>query len=455
MLAKGRPVRQVDLGPAQPIDAAVVQWRSAIEHHQSSPAAETLRRLVWEPLAKHLPPDTSTAIIAPDGSLTAIPWAALPGDRPGTVLLEQYALATVPHAPFLLDRLTAPPRSSEAADTGIFLAVGGVAYDQAPRPVDDEKVQVELLAARPAETQRGRGDGWGDLPGTLQELNAVAKSAGSRTTVRLQGTDAGTAQLLRELPRARWAHIATHGFFADPRIPSVLRPDPKLFSSIGRERIGAGLRNPLVLSGLVLAGANRPSASADPTVRDDRGILTAEAIAGLSLQDLELAVLSACETGRGEVAGGEGVFGLQRAFHLAGAHNVVASLWMVDDQATAALMAIFYDQFWRLHKPPIEALRTAQLRLYRHPELVGQLAAVRGTPDFDKVVQRPAPVPGAGHPEPAAKDRAGEAMGGVRPLRLGAIRSLSNLVVIPSQIPDSGPSSRNPVRFRAAPRITD
>jgi CHAT domain-containing protein len=141
-------------------------------------------------------------------------------------------------------------------------------------------------------------------------------------------------------------------------------------------------------------------------VRDDRGILTAEAIAGLSLQDLELAVLSACETGLGDVAGGEGVFGLQRAFHLVGAHNVLASLWKVDDQATAALMAIFYDQLWRQHKPPIEALRTAQLTLYRHPEVVGQLAAARGTPDFDKLVQRPEPMPGAAHPEPSVKDRA-------------------------------------------------
>ena len=122
---------------------------------------------------------------------------------------------------------------------------------------------------------------------------------------------------------------------------------------------------------------------------DDRGILTAEAIAGLDLSGLELVVLSACETGLGLVGGGEGVFGLQRAFHLAGAQNVVASLWKVDDQATAALMAIFYDRLWRQGKPPLEALREAQLALYRQPELVGKLAAARGTPDFDKLVQRP------------------------------------------------------------------
>jgi CHAT domain-containing protein/tetratricopeptide (TPR) repeat protein len=390
VLAKGRLVREVDLGPAQPIDEAVVQWRQAIVRRQPSLAAETVRRRVWEPLAKHVPPGTARVILVPDGALSAIPWAALPGDRPGTVLLEQYALATVPHAPFLLDRLTAPPTTAD--NRGLLLAVGGVAYDQASKPADEEKAQMDLLAMRLAETERGRGDGWKDLPGTRMELDAVARLAGARRLVRLQGAEAGTAQLLRSLPRARWAHIATHGFFADPSVPSVLRPDPNLFNSIGHERVGAGLRNPLVLSGLVLAGANRPSAevNADGSARDDLGILTAEAIAGLPLAGLELAVLSACETGLGLVGGGEGVFGLQRAFHLAGAHNVVASLWRVDDQATAALMAVFYDQLWRENKPPIAALRTAQLTLYYHPERAGALARARGTPDFDKLVSRPA-----------------------------------------------------------------
>ncbi len=387
VLAKGRPVRAVDLGPAAPIDQAAGAWRRAIIERQASPAADALRRLVWEPLAHQFARDTTTVVLALDGLLTAVPWPALPGDNPGTVLLEQYALATVPHAPFLLDRLTAPARTTD--DRGILLAVGGVAYDQAPKPMEDEQTKVELLAARLAETARGHGSGWKDLPGTLDELNAVTRRTGSRTLIRLEGASAGTAQFLHDLPRARWAHIATHGFFADPSVRSVLRPDPKLFSFIGRERVGAGLRNPLVLSGLVLAGANRPGADVDGWTRDDLGILTAEAIAGLPLQDLELVVLSACETGLGLVGGGEGVFGLQRAFHLAGAHNVVASLWKVDDQATAALMAIFYDQLWREKKPAIEALRTAQLRLYRHPECIGELAKARGTPDFDKVVQRP------------------------------------------------------------------
>jgi CHAT domain-containing protein len=89
---------------------------------------------------------------------------------------------------------------------------------------------------------------------------------------------------------------------------------------------------------------------------------------------LEVVVLSACETGLGDVAGGEGVFGLQRAFHTAGAQNVVASLWKVDDSATLALMKLFYRQLWQEKQPPLVALRQAQLHIYRHPQDIERIA---------------------------------------------------------------------------------
>jgi CHAT domain-containing protein len=78
----------------------------------------------------------------------------------------------------------------------------------------------------------------------------------------------------------------------------------------------------------------------------------------------------------------------------------------VEDEATAGLMAIFYDRLWRQNQPPIEALRAAQLTLYHHPEMISKLAKARGTPDFDKVVRRLDPVPGAGGPAASPKDRA-------------------------------------------------
>src|SRR5205085_5181669 len=140
--------------------------------------------------------------------------------------------------------------------------------------------------------------------------------------------EAGKAAFIRGAAGGRFLHVATHGFFADPNQGSVMA---KRGSAAAGSADGVGVvetltgRNPLVLSGLVLAGAN-----ADGRQAAD-GILTAEEIADLDLSGTELAVLSACETGLGKVAGGEGVFGLQRAFGLAGTRATVASLWQVDD----------------------------------------------------------------------------------------------------------------------------
>jgi CHAT domain-containing protein len=226
----------------------------------------------------------------------------------------------------------------------------------------------------------GRRVAWPALPGTERERRLVAELARKALKARpveRWGRGASTARLLADLPGVRYAHLATHGFFADASFRSAFQLDPGLFERAGLRRESAGARSPLVLSGLVLAGANRTGKAAAP----DRGVLTAEALVGLRLEGLELAVLSACDTGLGEVAGGEGVFGLQRAFHLAGCKSVIASLWRVDDEATCALMGLFYRHLWRDKMHPVLALREAQLALYRNPKAIPRLAKLRGA-DF-------------------------------------------------------------------------
>jgi CHAT domain-containing protein len=115
----------------------------------------------------------------------------------------------------------------------------------------------------------------------------------------------------------------------------------------------------------VLAGANR-----DP----EHGFLNAEEVAGLDLAGCDLAVLSACQTGLGKVADGEGMLGLQRAFQAAGARTLAASLWSVNDAATSVLMEEFYANLWTKKQPRLEALRQAQLTVLHHPEKVAQRA---------------------------------------------------------------------------------
>jgi CHAT domain-containing protein len=364
-------VSWVDLGLAQPIEDAVAAWREAITAGKDIPPElpAEVRELVWGKVHKQLPEKLRVVYICPDLALCRVPWAALPGDKAGTILLDEYAVAVIPHGPFLLDKLW--PQDRLANRPSGLLTVGGVAYDADP-PIPSTFV---LNRGEPL-VKSGQKLGWADLPGAALEAKGVSSAAHKQKLPcrTLEGDQASVAAVLTALPKARYAHLATHGFFADPSFRSAFHLDPELFQRTQRgERIGAAALSPLVMTGLVFAGANKPNTPG-------RGVLSGEALVDVDLSGLELAVLSACETGLGDVADGEGTFGLQRAFHLAGTRDVVASLWKVPDQSTAALMALFYRNLWDKSLPPVEALRQAQLEIYHHPEKIAELAAgFRGT----------------------------------------------------------------------------
>jgi CHAT domain-containing protein len=358
-------VAWLDLGEAEPIERAVTAWREAITAGHDIPAElpRKVRDLVWAKVREELGERVKVVYLCPDLALCRVPWAALPGDRPNTILLEDYAVATIPHAVFLLDKLW-PPDATPKRPTGV-LAVGGVAYDAAVPAADKPAVNRGEPLLKPGQQPR-----WDALPAAAAEVHGVRGAAKKKDLVcrTLDKEEATTAAVLAALPQARVAHLATHGFFADASFRSAFQVDPKLFEmGLRGERVGAGALSPMVMTGLVFAGANKPSTPS-------RGIVTGEALVDLDLSGLELAVLSACETGLGDVAGGEGSFGLQRAFHLAGTRDVVASLWKVPDRPTAALMALFYRNLWDKDMAPVEALRQAQLDIYRHPEKIPELA---------------------------------------------------------------------------------
>jgi CHAT domain-containing protein len=147
--------------------------------------------------------------------------------------------------------------------------------------------------------------------------------------------------------------------------------------------------HPGLLSGLVLAGANRP-----PADGKEDGILTALEVAEMDLSKVQLATLSACETGLGETAGGEGLLGLQRAFQTAGAKTVVASLWKVPDKATQMLMARFYDNLWQKKMSNLEALREAQRWLLHEGAKEPDLArGLQFTPEKPERLDPTGPLP--------------------------------------------------------------
>jgi tetratricopeptide (TPR) repeat protein/CHAT domain-containing protein len=359
-------VTWVDLDLAEPIETAINEWRREIDSGKeiSPKTPYKVRDLVWKKVERELPASIKTIYISPDAALCRLPWAALPGHKPGSILLEEYAIATIPHAQFLLDKLL--PQDLLKNPPSGALAVGGVQYDsEAPNST------TNTLASRGDPLLKtGTKLSWPFLPGTLGELNGFLRAAEGKkiATTIIEGDKATAVAVLGALPKARFAHFATHGFFADPSFRGLFQLDEKDYEiTLSGERIGRAAKSPLVMTGLVFAGANNPKTPG-------RGIITGESLIDLDLSELQIAVLSACETGLGEVAGGEGTFGLQRAFHMAGTRNVVASLWKVPDQSTAALMALFYCNLWEKNLSPMESLRQAQLEIYKNPGKIDELA---------------------------------------------------------------------------------
>jgi CHAT domain-containing protein len=340
--ASGSAILRVELHEAKPIDTAVRQWRAAIEIRSAAPdAVAELQRRVWEKIAAALPVGTKTLYIAADGDLARMPWAALPSGK-DHVLLEDFALAQVPHGTYLLDQLKSRKKFE---GPGSVLTMGDVDYGSSI---------------------------WPPLSNTGTEAKAIAALVHDQQAT-LAGKDATLSRLQELLPRARFAHLATHGEFKAEELTKERKraKDAIKTGAFGGDSRNVAAKNPLGYVGLVLANGE---------------ILSGLGIVDLPLENLKLVTLSACETGLGEYTGGEGVQGLQRAFHLAGCPNVIASLWNVNDAATAALMAKFYHELWINKKPPIEALREAQLTIYYHPEMIPDLAGERGAPKLKEAV---------------------------------------------------------------------
>ena len=373
IVRKDAPVKVVELKDAQPIDEAVEAWHTALANRSNSAAGRTLREKIWLPIERELKgqdgAEIKTVLISPDGLLHKVPWAALPGQPLGTYLLEEYTFATIP-----VPRLWPEERKkSDQESTPSLLLVGNVDYGAAS----------VLLAndARPAsvvEAPRG-GEGvwnWRRLNGTTGEVAALHQlfnAAYSGGAVKeLQEAEASESTVRELAPRQQFIHLATHGYFAPPELKSILESSPDApLRGMGDSRPVSGY-DPALLSGIVLAGANQPIKSGQ-----DDGILTASEVLDLPLKQTELVTLSACQTGLGKTAGGEGVLGLQRAFQAAGARTVCTSLWNVPDEGTRVLMEEFYRNLWEKKLPRAEALRQAQLKMLTSFD--PKTGALRGT----------------------------------------------------------------------------
>ncbi len=213
------------------------------------------------------------------------------------------------------------------------------------------------------------------LPGTkteIENINTILKSKNWEIASYL-GKDANESNL-KNIDNPYVLHIATHGYFIE-----TTGQEGENTRSFGVEPQRA-LNNPLLRSVLLLAGADKTILELDDknNSEKDDGILNAFEAMVLKLDKTQLVVLSACQTGLGEIKTGEGVYGLQRAFQIAGAKTIITSLWKVSDQGTQDLMSAFYKK-WLETGDEYKAFRDAQLYIkekYKYPYYWGAFVLV-------------------------------------------------------------------------------
>ena len=230
-----------------------------------------------------------------------------------------------------------------------------------------DKAEMDALAATVDEAgmRYSFGDNVAELPGTLEEINNISgiltdKSWDFKKYIEAEASENN----IKQMTSPKIFHIATHGFFLED-IP-VTEDDNEGLASRSQKY------NPLMRSGLLFAGAENTIRKEDLPGEED-GILTAYEAMNLNLDNTDLVVMSACETGLGEVKNGEGVYGLQRAFIVAGAQNLIMSLWKVNDATTQLLMSTFYNEWFSGHTRT-EAFNSAIATVkkdYPHPYFWG------------------------------------------------------------------------------------
>ncbi len=344
----------VKLGSAEDLDRVVARWkrevaRGSLRGSEASyrEAALELRKLIWDPIVASLE-GVERVFIVPDGSLNLVSFAALPAGG------EAYLIETGPQLHYLSAERDLVPDADEAETGTGLLALGGPNYDAtsmfAALTAEDKTAnRVEVSSSRSANCGDFRTLNFKPLPAAgkeADEIVALWKDTFSLedpdvSALHLSGADASEDAFKNQAGGRRVLHVATHGFFLGGdcndspdgnRGMTVVKKEPA-------PQVPGMQMSPLLLSGLAMAGANRRGAAG---LDEEDGVLTAEEIAALDLSGVEWAVLSACDTGVGEIHAGEGVFGLRRAIQVAGVRTLIMSLWPVDDEATRQWMSALY-----------------------------------------------------------------------------------------------------------------
>ena len=338
---EGEPAA-IDLGMAQDLDKLVSDFRAALSDPKSTYYPEVAKEL-FRKLIAPLPAFSrrERLLLSPDGVLNLVPFAAL-ADEHGEYLAQHFELTYLTSGRDLLSLAGASPARASA------MVMAAPAYGPSP----GARLRTDSSAEPPRSAELDRsGLVFRPLAGTAAEAKALQGLLKLKAEEVLTGEQA-SEEKLKGLHGPRLLHVATHGFFLSDQEVAAAVLSPTGFGS-ERPLLPLG-ENPLLRSGLALAGAN-----ARRSGESDDGILTAAEVAELDLLGTQLVVLSACQTGVGQLQQGEGVYGLRRALVLAGAQAQLVSLWKVADIQTKNLMVDYYQRLLK-GEGRSAALREAQ-----------------------------------------------------------------------------------------------
>jgi CHAT domain-containing protein len=350
------------------------------------PQTPTFYDAFWKPLEPALG-SAKRIYLSTDGVLSQVSMAAVLDDS-GKLLLERYDLRLVISTKDLLLK-PHPARGETAVLIGDPNFTATIAEQQTalaslrrPQSLELRSSTGNVEAAPPIRSLATRGSGrrsldlmdltWPELSATKLEVEQIEQTLVAKAWhVEMYTELAALEEVMKQVRGPRLLHVATHGFFLadenqDRACGSNGAPDRAGMASNRLEKWSLK-EDPMLRSGLVFTGANRIAGGEVMPEGMDDGILTAYEAMELDLEGTELVVLSACETGLGQIQAGEGVFGLRRALQVAGAQSVMMTMWEVPDVETQRLMKLFYGK-WLSGTEKHQALREAQLDLRQQIE---------------------------------------------------------------------------------------
>jgi CHAT domain-containing protein len=325
-------IKAKDLGEAKPIEDKLSYFRDNLADEktpipQLQKSARQLDEKLMQPI-RQLLGNTHTILLSPDAALNLIPFEALV-DENNQYLVENY------HITYLTSGRDLLRINNKFASQQPPLIMADPLYNQ-----QGQKVALNPNATRSINIS---DYSFARLPGTEEEAKELKKIL-PQATILTQAE--ATENALKQVKKPQILHIATHGFFLE---------SPKTNNNTNEV---ANFDNPLLRSGLVFAGVKVSQSAGDD------GVLSALEATNLNLVGTKLVVLSACDTGNGDISTGEGVYGLRRALVIAGSESQLISLWKVSDSATKDLMIAYYQRL-KKGEGRSEALRQTQLAMLK------------------------------------------------------------------------------------------